>query len=157
MLANHQEIIYKPLIIPIFILVSKYYLDTCIWRDYFENRSDKFRPLGEWALELIKKVINENDLFVISDHVLKEFENIYSENELKRFFDIIPEKLIIKVVMNKKQVKETLELMKKFNVPFGDALHAILARDNNSILVTRDKHFLELQDIVKIKKPEELI
>ena len=38
-------------------MVEKYYLDTCIWRDYFENRSDKFRPLGDWAFSLIKLII----------------------------------------------------------------------------------------------------
>ena len=34
----------------------RFYLDTCIWRDYYENRSDNFRPLGEWALFLINKI-----------------------------------------------------------------------------------------------------
>ena len=42
----------------------KYYLDTSIWRDYYENRSDKFRPWGEWALILINKILetyNKNE------------------------------------------------------------------------------------------------
>jgi len=42
-------------------------------------------------------------------------------------------------------------------VPFFDALHAVLARDNKAIMVTRDKHFDELLDITKYKKPEEII
>jgi len=36
-------------------------------------------------------------------------------------------------------------------------LHSILARDNQAVLITRDKHFLKLLDICIIKKPEELI
>ena len=31
------------------------------------------------------------------------------------------------------------------------------ARDNNAIVVTRDKHFDKLRKIVPIKKPEEII
>jgi len=42
-------------------------------------------------------------------------------------------------------------------VPAGDALHAIVARDNDLILVTRDRHFRKLEDISKHYKPEELI
>ncbi len=57
----------------------------------------------------------------------------------------------------KNQLKEASVLCKKRNVAFGDALHSILAKDNNAIMITRDKHFLNLLDIVIIKKPEELI
>ena len=37
-----------------------------------------------------------------------------------------------------------------------DILHAVLARDNKAVLVTRDFHFETLQDIVEIKAPEEI-
>lgn len=33
---------------------------------------------------------------------------------------------------------------------FADALHVILARDNNAILVTRDEHFIDLTVITRI-------
>ena len=42
-------------------------------------------------------------------------------------------------------------------IPFADALHAILARDNSAILVTRDKHLIEMQEIVIIRAPEDLL
>jgi hypothetical protein len=38
--------------------MQRYYLDTCIWVDYLENRQDRFRPLGDWALRLIKQIVN---------------------------------------------------------------------------------------------------
>ena len=34
--------------------MKRYYFDTCIWRDYFEDRKDKFRALGDLAFYLIK-------------------------------------------------------------------------------------------------------
>ncbi len=135
----------------------KYYIDSCIWIDYFENRSDKFKPLGEWALNLINKIINEDSFFVLSDHILKELEFYYSKEELNSFLNIIPKKLINYTNTNKKQIKEAISIKNKLKIPFGDALHAVLARDNKSIMITRDKHFYRLSNKFNIKKPEDLI
>ena len=60
----------------------KYYIDACIWRDYFENRSDNFRPLGEWAFKLIKKSIEEGSSVVYSDSIIEELEEFYSKDEI---------------------------------------------------------------------------
>lgn len=137
---------------------KRYYLDTSIWRDYFENRSDKFRPLGEWAFTFIKKVIQNNDLILYSDFIIMELKVSYSDKQIKDIFEIAREQgLLLKVDISKPQVKEAARLAKEKGVAFGDALHAILARDNKAIMITRDKHFYNLQDIVNIKKPEELI
>jgi predicted nucleic acid-binding protein len=132
----------------------RYYIDTCIWIDYFEDRKDKFRPLGDWALSLIKKIIENGDYFVISDHLITELSKNYFYNE---FFKIIPNKLIIEVEFNENQTKEAFKLKKKLKIPFKDILHAIIARDSDSIMVTRDKHFYKLSKEVVVKKPEELI
>ena len=56
-----------------------------------------------------------------------------------------------------KQREEAKKIAKERDVPAGDALHAIVARDNDLILVTRDRHFRKLEDISKHYKPEELI
>jgi len=138
-------------------MAEKYYIDACIWKDYIENRSDRFRPLGDWALEIIKKIIRENGFFILSDHLIKELKVQYSQEELDKFFEIIPEQLIIKIETNEKQAKEAFRLKTKLNIPFGDALHAVLARDNNAVLISRDKHFYELTKEIIIKKPEDLI
>lgn len=136
----------------------RYYLDTGIWRDYFENRSDRFRPLGEWAFTFIKKVIQNKDLILYSDFVITELRVSYSDKQIKNIFEIASELgLLLKVDISKPQVKAAAKLAKERVVAFGDALHAILARDNKAIMVTRDKHFYNLKDIVDIKKPEELI
>lgn len=137
--------------------MTKYYLDACIWRDYFENRSDRFRPLGEWAFLLIKKIIREEGVFVLSDHLISELRTHFSVNDLKNIFDMIPRKLILKIESTKKQAKDASFLRKSLKVPFDDALHAVLARDSKAIMVTRDNHFIDLSEIVAINKPEELI
>lgn len=39
----------------------------------------------------------------------------------------------------------------------SDITHAIIARDNGAVLVARDHGFECLQDVVEIRKPEEVI
>jgi len=133
------------------------YLDTCIWRDYFENRSDRFRPLGEWAFALIKNILNEEGIILYSDLIEDELKMTYSETEIKNLLSIAPKEILIKINSSPKQLKEAVLYSKKFNIPKKDALHAILASDNDAILITRDKHFYEIWKELIIKKPEDLI
>ncbi|MBI2672183.1 hypothetical protein HYX16_04580 [Candidatus Woesearchaeota archaeon] len=67
------------------------------------------------------------------------------------------ESLIEKIIVTEKQYQEADKIVKERILPLGDVLHSIVARDNNLILVTRDKHFKQLEDISKSHKPEELI
>jgi len=138
-------------------MVKKYYIDVCIWIDYFENRSDKFRPLGDWAFGLIKKIINDNDLILYSELVEEELSESYSDEEIENIFSIVPSELFVKVKISDKQLVEARELSIKKKVPLGDAIHAVLSKDNNALLITRDEHFEKLRDIIIVKKPEDLI
>lgn len=135
----------------------KYYLDTCIWIDYFEDRTDNFRPLGERAFRLIKKILSESDLIMYSDIVDKELHKRYSLEKIQKLQGIIPPEALITVISTTKQLQESIILSRKLNIPKQDALHAILAKDNNAILISRDKHFYELEKQIQIKKPEDLI
>lgn len=63
----------------------------------------------------------------------------------------------ILVPITNKQIQEAQIIGKIRKVGGADALHAILARDNDAILVTRDAHYLDLTDITTIKKPEDII
>lgn len=133
----------------------RYYLDTCIWRDYFENRSDRFRPLGEWALRLINKIIEENSLILFSELVVEELREAYTREQVNEIFSIMPRKCFLFVDFKVEYIIELNRLKGKF--PTKDAKHLILAVKNNAILVTRDEHFIQYCDEFEIKKPEELI
>ncbi|MBW2990655.1 PIN domain-containing protein [Candidatus Woesearchaeota archaeon] len=137
---------------------KKYYLDTSIWRDYFEGRSNGLRPLGEWAWKLINLIIKDKNIFLYSDIVVQELKKYYPiENINKTFAVARVEGLLEKVYINPSQEKEAYKLSKNRKVSFHDALHAIIARDEKAVLVARDKHFLKLLDIIVPKKPEEII
>lgn len=136
--------------------MAKYYFDTSIWRDYYEDRSDNIRPLGEFALQLIRKIINDRGVIFYSDWVIKELSVEYSEEDIIKIFESSKD-VLLKVDISRFQVREAAGLCKARDVAFGDALHAVLARDNNAIMVSRDNHFFELMDVVEVRKPEELI
>ncbi len=133
----------------------KFYLDTSIWRDLQENRSDRFRPLGEWAFELLRKIREERHIVVYSDAVIDELRKKYSLPEIQEIFRTAHQ--LEKVITRKEQIEESAKLCKSLKIPWGDCLHAILARDNNATMVTRDRHFEQLRFLADIKKPEELI
>ncbi|MDD4878007.1 MAG: PIN domain-containing protein [Candidatus Nanoarchaeia archaeon] len=138
---------------------QKYFVDTLVYRDYYENRSDNFRPLGEWALEFFRKAAGEGGIILYCDMVLAELEKDYKPENVILIFKILNgmDVILMHVEPSNVQAREAKSVAKNKNVSFADALYAILARDNNAIIVTRDAHFLLLTDIAESRKPEELI
>ncbi|MFH1276064.1 MAG: PIN domain-containing protein [Candidatus Woesearchaeota archaeon] len=137
---------------------EKYYIDACIWRDFHENREDKFRPLGEWAFEMFRMIKESKSLVLYSDLTVDELSKDFNSEQIKEIFKIISDaELLKKVELNRSQFQEAAKLKKERKLPFGDVLHAIIARDNQALMITRDAHFEEIQDIVESYKPEDLI
>ncbi len=136
--------------------MQKYYIDSCIWMDYFEDRSDNLRPLGEWAFQLIKKIIGEKGLIIISQNIIHELSSYYDYSELDELFGIVPKEFLLKVKPDQMQFKKAILLKAKLNIPLGDAFHAVLAKDNNALMITRDSHFCNVEGII-VRKPEDLI
>ena len=136
-------------------MASRYYLDTAIWRDLHDNRKDKSKNLGELAFELFGRIRSNKEKIVYSDFVVEELSRAYDEQTISKLFKNVSA-LLEKVEISEKQMKEAAVLSKELNIPFGNALHGVLARDNNAIMVTRDKHFKKLKDKIVVKKPEEL-
>ena len=138
-------------------MIKKYYLDTSIWMDIYEDRKGfRDEPLGDFALRLISVILTRKDTLVLSDLLIKELEMNYSIDEINGMVKPF-ESIVEKIVTSKKQHDESLKISLAENVPRGDALHAVLARDNGLILVTRDNHFKKLRRISNHYKPEELI
>ncbi len=136
---------------------SKFYIDTSIWIDLYEDRKGfNKEPLGDYALKLFGMIKANKDILVITDLLIKELEMNYSVAEIngmaKPFEDIIE-----KIIITAKRGYEAKKIAEKRKIPIGDVLHAIIARDYRLILITRDKHFRQLEDVSEHYKPEELI
>ncbi len=80
----------------------------------------------------------------------------YGTFEIEDLFKPIRQ-ILIYAEPTKKQYGKAKDLAAKRKVPLLDAMHAIIARDEKAILVSRDNHFKKLLDITKPKKPEEII
>lgn len=129
------------------------YLDTSIWLDYYEKRDLN----GEHALKLIMKIIRTDKIILYSDLHTRELKNVgYTIDQINAIFQILKQNNIRHVHIYTAQIVEARSLTSQRNVPTKDALHSVLARDNDAILISRDKHFEKLKDIVGTKKPEEL-
>lgn len=138
---------------------KRYYLDTCIWRDFYENRfGHKGEPLGSHANQLFVKLIKGKDKIIFSDFVVKELKKDFNEQEISEMLTILfLSKVLERVGFSEEDYKEAKKIALERNIPAGDALHAIIARNNNSIFVSQDKHAVKLKDIAKVMKPEQVV
>ncbi len=137
-------------------MIETYYLDTSVWMDYYEDRKDPSKNIGELAFRLLKKLLASKSKILVSTFLLKELETAYSLEKIRGIF--FPFQGLIETAgLSEEQREEARIIAKEREIPRGDVIHAILARDNDAILVSRDKHFQKLKDICEVMKPEELI
>lgn len=136
---------------------KKYYLDTSIWLDFLEDRNEPDFPKSDWAKKLVERILIEKGIIIVSEAVKNELVGLgYSKYEIEIMFRPF-QSIIQEVYTDKKQYGKAKDLKNKRKIPFLDALHAILSRDNKAIMVTRDLHFKKILDIARYKKPEDLI
>jgi len=138
-------------------MAEKYLIDTSIWVDLYEDRKGyQDEPLSDFAFKLFTIIKAKQNKIVITDLTIRELEMNYSIAEINGMMKPF-EAILDKLVASKEQRDEAKKIAEERNVPKGDTLHAILARDNKFTLVTRDKHFRKLTDISEHHKPEEII
>ncbi|MFH0714540.1 MAG: PIN domain-containing protein [Candidatus Diapherotrites archaeon] len=135
---------------------QKFYVDTSVWRDYFEDRSDGLRPLGEFAFRFLKWCQSQHCAILVSDAVELELRIFASGEKVRLIFQEFEES-IVHVVATTAEVEEARTFWEKNRkrFPLADILHSIVARDNDAVLVSRDNHFKEIE-IVQSFKPEEI-
>ncbi|MDD9953369.1 MAG: type II toxin-antitoxin system VapC family toxin [Candidatus Woesearchaeota archaeon] len=129
----------------------RYYFDTCIWVDLLEERNGK----GIIVQQLITKIIEENGVIFYSSLTIEELGRIgYTEHDMRRLFT---KTILVFTHLKKAHFSISQKVAKKRLVPRKDVLHAYTAADAESVLVTTDRHFEKLKDIVESKTPRELI
>lgn len=134
---------------------NPYYWDANVWLDIYEKRG----YANEVATKLLRNIIIEDGIIFYSDLVIDELKKVgYSQYEILQIFSIAKPDHLKKVHIYKKQIDEARRVAKKHDVPEADALHAILARDNQFTLVSRDqKDFPKLRYIWPAKLLEDFL
>lgn len=134
-------------------MTDEFYLDTSIWLDLYENRGQN----SQLALKLFTKIIENNFKIAYSDLNVKELKNIgYGTEEINEILSIAKPDNLKHTHIYKEQIAEAKKLAKQRNIPKKDALHAILARDNDLQLIATDPHFDKLKDIIITRKPVDI-
>ncbi len=141
-------------------MTKRYLIDTCIWRDYFEDRVGRNKnPLGKYAKKFIFNIMKKKDEILFVSKIIQELKNNYEDKEIQDMMTILS--MLVKIEwieVTKKQFEEAEDISRNRNLPFPDCLYAVLARDNKAIMITQDNHFFKnLTDIANIKRPQELI
>ncbi len=134
------------------------YLDTNIYLDWLEGRTDRLRPLGEFAFSIIKRAISCEFEIVVSDFVISELSKFVNEKEIMGSLDILKrhDKLMF-IKENPGDFKEAKELSAKYGIHWQDALHAVLAKEAGAeVIVTRDNHLSCLSDFIKAVFPDNI-
>tara|TARA_Y100000310_G_C20123847_1_gene552718 strand:+ start:141 stop:398 length:258 start_codon:yes stop_codon:yes gene_type:complete len=73
----------------------KVYCDTNIFLDFFDDRNDHIRPLGEFTFQIFKRAINCEFHIVFSTHVKKELiSQGVTDEKIKEIFDLLGIKII---------------------------------------------------------------
>jgi hypothetical protein len=123
------------------------YLDTCIYLDYWERRTDNLRPLDEFAFQVLKRTVECEFEIVISDLVLAELEKYLAFDSIKAILDPLEKLKKIRLVkQSKKDLEKVSNLYYKTKIHKSDILHAIQAKKAGAVyLVTRNiEHFSKI-------------
>ena len=137
-------------------MVKRFYLDTAIWRDYFEDSKDGIRPLGEFAFQFLKNCEKKGCKVLYSSLVVQELKSDYSNERVAEVFSPFKH-FLVEVPISNEQISEARKILPSAEgTHLKDALHAVLARDNDAVMVTRDKHFDALSHFVEVARPEDI-
>jgi len=137
---------------------KKFYPDTLVWRDYYEDRRDGIRPLGEFAFRFLKWCAEKGHVLLVSDTVVMELNVYFPEEKVKQIFSSF-ESSIQNVVATQEQISEakTEWIKRNRELPLKDVIHVVVAKHHNAVLISRDRHLLdELSEIVEVLKPEDV-
>jgi predicted nucleic acid-binding protein len=133
----------------------KYLIDTCIWRDFYEDRFSRTgRPLGEYAMKLFLRILQDRDIIIFSESLVWELRKKYDEEEISRLLGLfVVSKTLVRIEILKEEKSEAKKLAQERGIPFVDCLNAVQARNHNAILISQDVHFKLLSDITKAVLP----
>jgi len=136
-----------------------YLVDTCVWRDFYENRISKSGSLiGKFAADFFLKVLKHKDNILYSEGLIKELRVDYDKDDVDDMLDMLIRCNVLKNIdIKKEEFFEAKQISEKRSLPFMDCLNAIQARNHNAILVTRDLHYFnKLKDIINAVRPEDV-
>lgn len=139
--------------------MKRFLVDTCVWMDFYENRKNKFgKNIGCYAYEFIVKCAKKNFSVYMSKITVGELKTKFCEEEIETILRYLQLILNLKITeVEKSEFLKAKELANNRKIPNADCILAIQARNNDFVVVTRDKHFFnDLKDVCDSIRPEDV-
>ena len=130
-------------------------VDTNIFMDLAFERGE----FNDSAFRFFNDTLSCKHKIFLTEAVIYELNK---KNLIEKLDELILNKLRKKdkltiVDASIEQISNANKISTQQNLPFADALIALLAKENNCVVVTRDKHFSQnLSSIIDCFKPEDL-
>ncbi len=71
-------------------MAEKYILDTCIWRDFYEDRFSKSgKPFGKYATDLFMKILKNKDNIFFSESLIRELKRDYGKEDINDMLNLL--------------------------------------------------------------------
>lgn len=142
--------------------MKSYYVDSCIYLNLWQNETDESgNPLWKYAKEFFEKVEYDSSIIHYSGYLLKELMFVFDEKQFVNKLELFNFSPNFKRLNLTKEEYELAKKIKKENleISFYDIIHMLLAKQTNSILVTRDRLIMQLAQkySVAAKKPEDTL
>lgn len=141
-------------------MAETYVIDTCIWRDFYEDRVSRTGlPLGKYASGLFTRIMQRKDRILFSEALVLELSKDYDKKDIVDMLSVLfVSKVLFRIEITNEEYLEAKKLSLERNIPFIDCLNAVHARDHDAVLVSQDSHIIEsLKDIAKVRKPQQII
>lgn len=135
----------------------KYYIDTCVYLDYLENRKNKQgKNLGVVARKLFNQSRDCKFQIILSDHLVRELERNIVLSSTRLFFESLKKK-IIKIKVSEEDLEKAHEICEN-KKDFFAALHYVLAkRAKADKLITRNLEHFQFDLSFKPYLPEDVL
>jgi len=143
--------------------MKSYYPDSCIYLNLWKKEVDEFgNPLWKFAKDFFEKAEGEGSIIHYSGFLLKELMFILSTEEYLQKRELFESSLNFqKVILSKEEYNLANKIREDANneISFFDAIHMLLAKKTNSILVTRDRLLIKAakKNFVLVRRPEEIL
>ena len=141
----------------------KIYLDSNIFLNVWFEEMVKFGEIFYSSKKLFDEIIDCKFNLVVSELTIQELssrtelpKDLIFEEFLK-IYQLLKKLEIVKIT--KKVADDAIYFGSSYGVHSADALHAMMAKSNDCILITRDRElrYAALKYGIDVKRPEEII
>lgn len=131
------------------------YCDTNVYLDYFFDRRDNIRPLGEFAFQVFRRTFGCEFRIAVSDWLLEEIGKNGAESPMAELVGRLKD---ADKLVEVKTGADDFKFAQKLQIHFGDALHVVLAKKVNAVfLVTNNiNDFLPCTHLIECVIPMNL-